>query len=146
MSIRSLSVAAERSIVDYIQNSLSGSVVANFYTGQNNEDISAPAVKVEALSAQEVYYGTNVFRLNVTVEVKEMAYDTDKENIGILAENVFNCFYNIKDRAGDFTNDDYGFAVFQIIPLDLSTEVVEDSLSNKHTFDFICCLSGTNFP
>lgn len=145
MAVYSLSVAAERSITDYIQSAVTGSVSASYYTGQNNADKSAPAVIVEARVGHEVYWNTNIYGISVTVWCRELAADTAKDSIGVLAANVFNCFYD-PSRNSNFTNPTYGFVTFQVQPQDIETETVEDTLVNKLTLDFVGCLSGTNFP
>lgn len=145
MPVYSLSVAAEKTIVDSIKNSVTSSLspFPYFYTGVNNEDKSAPCVIVSARVGNEVYWNTNIYGLTVTVTCKEMAFDTDKDNLGILAGNVFNCFYD-PSRNGNFTNTNYCFVTFQVQPQDIETETIEDVLVNKLTLDFIGCLSGTN--
>lgn len=145
MSVYSLSVACERSIVAYLQTAVSASVTASYYTGANNEDKEAPAVIVSARVGQETYWNTNVYAISVTVTCKEMAYDTDKETIGVLAANVFNCFYD-PQRNVNFSNTGSGFATFQVQPQDIETATEGGALINRLTCDFIGCLSGTNFP
>lgn len=147
MSVYSLSVAAERTIVDYIQSAVTSSLSPTplYYTGYNNEDKNAPAVIVSARVGHEVYWNTNIYGISVTILCKEMAYDTQKDSLGVLAANVFNCFYD-PNRNANFTNTGSGFVTFQVQPQDIETETVEDTLVNKLTCDFIGCLSGTNFP
>lgn len=153
--IRSLSVAAERSIVDYLSSALPDTYTAqfftgqngdkHFYTGQNNQDKEAPAVIVSATNSNEVYYSSNVYRLRIEVMVKEMAADVAKDDIGVLASLIFNCFFD-PNRNENFTNTDYGFAVMQVQPQDISTDTLEDTLINKLSLEFICALSGTASP
>ena len=145
MAVYSLSSVAERSIVDYIQSAVTASISASYYTGINNEDKVAPAVIVAARVGHETYWNTNIYSISVTVSCKEMAYDTAKGDLGVLAANVFNCFYD-PNRNNNFTNSTYGFVAFQVQPQDIDTETREDTLINKLTLDFIGCLSGTNFP
>jgi hypothetical protein len=83
--------------------------------------------------------------MSVTVFCKELAADTAKGDLGVLAANVFNCFFD-PSRNANFTNPTYGFVTFQVQPQDIETETTEDTLDNKLTCDFIGCLSGTNFP
>lgn len=143
MFFYSLSSAAERTIVDYIQANVTSSVSASYVTGINNEDKDAPAVIVSARVGHEVYWNTNIYNLSVTVMVKEVAYDTPTDALGHLAGWVFNAFYD-PNRNANFTNPSYGFVTFQVQPQDIETEVQEDILVNKLTLDFIGCLSGTN--
>ena len=138
----SLSVALEKSIVDYLSANVTSSLGAHFYRGQNNETIAAPAVKVEAISSIETYIYTRVYKVTTTIEVKEIASDTNNSSIGVLAGNVFNLFYD-STVPTNLTNTNYGVAVFQVQPLDMSTDIQQDALVNKHTFDIICCQSGT---
>ncbi len=139
----SLSSAAERTIVDYVQANITGSVSASYYAGISNEDKVAPAVIVSARTGHEVYWNTNIYSLSVTVMCKEMAYDTPTTNLGDLAGWVFNMFYD-PNRNNNFTSSAYGFVTFQVQPQDIETETNGDTLTNKLTLDFIGCLSGTN--
>ena len=124
---------------------MTGSISASYYTGIGHEDQNAPAVVVTARTGHETYFTTNVYNLSVTVEVREIAYDTPGVALGQLAGYVFNMFYD-PQRNSNFTNPTYGFVTFQVQPQDIETEVVEDTLVNKLTCDFIGCLSGTNAP
>lgn len=138
----SLNTALEKSVANYISANVTSSLSANYYTGQGNAIVTAPAVKVEVISGNEVYIYTRVYRMTTTIEVKEMANDTTTNNIGVLAGNVFNLFYD-NNAPSNFTNTNYGVAVFQVQPLDSSTEIEGDALVSKHTFDIVCCQSGT---
>ena len=145
MPVYALNVAAEKSILSYISSSMTGSIAdVNYYTGVNNEDKLAPAVIVEAQVGDEVHYGTNIYNIHVTTEVKEIGYDTNSGSIGVLAANVFNCFYD-PNRKNNFTSSLYGFAVMQVSNPSISTETKDDALINKIAVDVIGCLSGTNF-
>jgi hypothetical protein len=146
MAIYSLNSALERSITDYISSNITGSIATtpHFYTGINNEDKDSPAVIVSAHMGHEVYWNTNVYMVSVNIICKEIAYDTLKSDMGILAANVFNFFYD-PNRNINFTSNTYGVSVFQVQPLDITTEVSGDTSINTLTCDFVACLNGTNF-
>lgn len=147
MAVRALNKACEDTIVHYVSGVVDPLIAsASYYTGIGNvEELSAPAVVVSARIGHEVYWNTNVYAISVTVSCKEMAADTASGSLGILAEEVFNCFYD-PNRNINFTNTGSGFVTFQVQPRDIETEVAEDTMVNKLTCDFIGCLSGTNFP
>ena len=140
MAVYSISVACEQTVLNYITGSMTGSLgPINYYTGVNNEDKDAPAVIVSARVGNEVVYGTNVYSMEVSLLVKEMAADTNKADIGVLAANVFNVFYD-PARTTNFTNTSIGFATFQVQPGAVDTEVDADTMVNKFTATLIGCL------
>lgn len=140
----SLTSACEKSVVEHISasfmnvcsSSYSGEV--NIYTGVNNVEKEAPAIIVSCEQGSELYKGTNVYDLTLSVKVKELA--SEVTNIGELAPLVFNSFFD-PNKETNFTNSKYNFAVQGMETQLIRTEIEGDTLINEMTFRLVGCLS-----
>src|ERR1044071_4175975 len=104
--------ATESALTSFAQSLVGPS--ANCYPGIDNQDKAAPAVISVGRRCQELYYGTNVWTVDAEVIVKEIAFDTEEQDIGDLAETVFDGFSAIQNRASNLTNNDY--VCYTVIP------------------------------
>ena len=138
------SFALEKSIQQHLSASnndtgslLSGSNAA-YYTGINNLDIAeSPAVIIDAKDCREVYFGTRVYEFTTKIVVKEIAFDTDTSNLGVLAGQVFNEFVNSTTASVWISAQPYKINVWQVQTIGFTTEINEDSLINTGEFRII---------
>lgn len=73
------------------------------YTGLDNEAVTLPAVVCAALSAAQAWeVPTGTFRVDVEIQVKEQADDTDEDTHEVNSQEVFNQFVH-SDCVADLT-------------------------------------------
>ena len=96
-------IRCEQVLLSYVSSSLAGSGLinpaTNFYEGTNNEDKAGPAVIVACNDASETYWQTRVYRGNLDITTKEIAYDS--ENIEGYTASMINLGGNIHSLFGD---------------------------------------------
>lgn len=137
----SLPIACERSICDYVQSNITGSYgVVDILRGETtNDKESAKYVCIVAHSGPEIYQFTNIYKISVSIEVREAAADTDDDDVGVLAAYVFNMFFD-PNRERNFSNDAYSFAIMQMQPQSLEVNIDGDMHLSRLTLECVCCL------
>ena len=153
--IPSVPALAEQTVLSYISSSLynggmynnvSGSSVTgslidpatNYNTGIANQDVQGPVVLVTCDSAMEVYYQTRVYRCNVDVSTRMMAYDSTTSsnytNSAIsFGGNVASLFGSSDLAIPGINTLKTGFAVIGLQVNDFRNERIEDAwISNTN--------------
>ncbi len=117
---------------------------SSYYTGIGNvTDLQAPAVMVSVDNGVEVYHGSNVYDMTVTIAIKEMAADMVSGSLGRLTSNIFNAICNpgIKDAIN--LNNRRSFSTLFVQRLDTKHSTDQDALISDITIRVIGCLSGS---
>jgi hypothetical protein len=125
------SLLAEAAVLAYVSCSFSGSALIDptteYYAGVANTDKEAPAVLVYCNSAQETYFQTRVYRLDVDISTRMMA--ADSLTSGNVTNSAMSFGGNVSALFGD-TNLaaqginalDMGLGVYQVQVLDFANE------------------------
>lgn len=110
------------------------------YRGLDNAHKKAPAVICWAQDGEgEIAYKTNVFPVNVTVFVKEIAVDTDQSQIGTLSKTIHDIFLDRDNIGNNLTQAAPNYFVFSVVPEVPRNEVEGDAHIQTFQFRIICC-------
>jgi hypothetical protein len=160
--IPSVTALAEQTVLAYISSSLynggqyyntngtlvSGSLIdpaTQFYTGIANTDVEGPAILVACNSATEVVFQSRVYRLNLDISTRMMAYDSStSSNVTSsaisLGGNVASLFSNTPTATQGINNQFSGLAAIQVQVMDFKNEKIEDSWISNINCDLIATL------
>ena len=93
----------EAVLKNYVSSSLAGANLLDpdtvFYTGMNNEDKGSPACIVTCNRASETYWESRVYRFNVDVTTKQIAFDSTTDPL--VTGSMINFGGNIYALFGD---------------------------------------------
>jgi len=145
--ITSPNYAIEQSICNYLSASavtsgsiLSGSIFTT-YTGIGNVDLaSVPSVIVDASDTREEPYFSRNYEFTVKVYVKEMAEETNQ--LGVLAQKIFNEFVDSNTAKNNFSNIAYNINIWAVITSGMTPSFSGDALINE----FECRCRGALVP
>lgn len=124
-------IRLEEAIVSYISTSLSGSGFLSgsmqYLTGYGQEDKAGASILAACNNYEETYFQTRVYRFNVDVSVKDIAYDTTTSSYRDLGGNVFALFGSDKIAAVGISSQSNSINLYQLQVLGESSARAEDS-------------------
>jgi hypothetical protein len=116
-----------------------------FYTGIANNDVEGPAILVACDSATETYFQTRVYRCNVDISTRMMAYDSSTSSNATSSAisfggNIASLFGNSYNVVAGVNALETGLAVIQAQVMDFKNERIEDAWISNTNINLICLL------
>ena len=138
-------LVCEKSISSYISSSLnSGSLSVNVFTGIDNEDKSPPVAIVQCGSMNEVVFNSRCYEFDVSIIVKEIAYDETVDSYSTIAGNVLSLFTDSVSGSAAISSfnlqNGIGMRFWQIRIDGYRQETSGDAWVNNFNFKFIGAL------
>ena len=138
----SILIETEKACYNLAQQTLvSASLTASVYMGIDNNEKQAPAVIVQAENAERLYKEMDIWKVKTNIIVGELAADTDRSNIGILANTIFDAFLNVSASLNLTSATTGSFTCYDIIQPDYVNSTEQDAWLQMVSFTTICCPS-----
>lgn len=134
----------ETAIVSYISTSLSGSgflsASMHYLTGYGQEDKDGAAIMATCNNYEETYFQTRVYRFNVDVSVKEIAWDTTTSSFRDLGGNVFALFGSNKTASLGISSQTDNLNLYQLQVLGNTSTRAEDAWVSTLNLSIVAAL------
>ena len=148
----------EQVLLSYVSCSLAGANLiaptTHFFYGMDNEDKDAPAVIIACNDLSETYWSSRVWRANIDISCKEMAYDsnqvaTDTGSMMNLGGNIHSLFGDSKVACAAINANTatgsagaYDFWAIQTQIKNYQSQRIEDAWISNLNIDVICTLQN----
>ena len=116
-------------------SSFSGSF--NVYAGEDDETKAAPAIIVKVNSTEQIVLRSNVYRVGLTVMVKQMAED---DALAEMDYNFQTLFKDITDTGSSLGSYADNLAVHEVISTNNTKTISGDAISQEIGLELIACL------